>query len=422
MVLGIIGGVVGLGGALFAMSGFSSALFAMLKVGLLRAFGMHGAGLISNLGFWAIPLSILGIIGGVMVSIKPVLAGKLMIASAIGGLILIHFGYTIAAILLIIAGILAIMEEKKEFLGIPNNVKDYFTIQTSTASILPWYKKKWVIALSAVFGILIVIGTVGAISGKWPGSNADKYDFATNVEGTGKIKGIFVNNVGIAVENVSRAKTLGDKYSRYTAQGEFVIVSIIVSNHQKEIITVDANMFKLLDGAGREYSPSYTSITKLEISSKLYNRFFLTSINPGITTIGFVTFDIPVGITDLKLEVQDSTTDDKGTLPLQVIMADGNTESKKVAAINVQKDTTNNNNQSKEGAEKKISFMGRIKGEEVRMRAEPSTDSKIIGAFNNQEIIHAIATIKAGEREWYKVTRDNGSSGWVAKEFCMLGE
>lgn len=80
------------------------------------------------------------------------------------------------------------------------------------------------------------------------------------------------------------------------------------------------------------------------------------------------------------------------------------------------------NKQTKLNDEKKISFMGRIKGDDVRLRAEPSTDSKIISVFNNKEIIHAIATINAGGREWYKVTRDNGSSGWVAKEYCMLGE
>ena len=82
MVLGILGGLAGLGGA----------IVALFLGGLGSAFGAQGAGLISNLGFFAIPLSILGIVGGAMASAKPALAGKLMIASAVGGFIAIQFG------------------------------------------------------------------------------------------------------------------------------------------------------------------------------------------------------------------------------------------------------------------------------------------------------------------------------------------
>ena len=413
MVLGILGGLAGLGGA----------IVALFLGGLGSAFGAQGAGLISNLGFFAIPLSILGIVGGAMASAKPALAGKLMIASAVGGFIAIFFAYMIAAILLVIAGILAIMEGKKECVSVVKETKDDLTIETRPSIIVPWYKKKWVMVSSAVFGILIVIGTVGAIAGKGQESNkkqpVDKYNFTINVEGTGKIKGIFLSDVGIAVENVSRAKTLGNQYIKKTAQGEFVIVSLAVSNHQKEKVTVDGNMFKLVDGNGRQYSHSTEGETALALSSKQDKTFTLKPINPGIGVIGSVVFDIPAGITDLKLEARGGITGEKGMLPLQVIMADNSNENQKSAATNLQQNVTNSNNQTKVEAEKKLSFMGRIKGEEVRMRPEPSTDSKIMGVFNNKEIIHVTETINAGGREWYKVTRANGSSGWVAKEFCF---
>ena len=413
MVLGIIGGLAGLGGA----------VMALFFGGLGSAFGAHDAGLISSLGLLALPFSILGVVGGAMASAKPALAGKLMIASAIGGFISISFGYIIAAILLIIAGVLAIIEGKKEVISIPNDAKENLTVEESSSTIMPWYKKKWVMILSAVLGILIVIGTVGAISGKGQDSNkkqnVDKYNFTANVQGTGKIKGIFLSDVGIAVENVSRAKTLGNQYIKKTAQGEFVIVSLAVSNHQKEKVTVDGNMFKLVDGNGRQYSHSTEGETALALSSKQDKTFTLKPINPGIGVIGSVVFDIPAGITDLKLEARGGITGEKGMLPLQVIMADNSNENQKSAATNLQQNVTNSNNQTNVEAEKKLSFMGRIKGEEVRMRPEPSTDSKIMGVFNNKEIIHVTETINAGGREWYKVTRANGSSGWVAKEFCF---
>ena len=80
------------------------------------------------------------------------------------------------------------------------------------------------------------------------------------------------------------------------------------------------------------------------------------------------------------------------------------------------------NKQAKVNDDKEISFMGRIKGEEVRMRSEPSTASKIIGVFKNSEVINVIAITNSEERKWYKVKGNNGHDVWVAAEFCQLGE
>ena len=128
--------------------------------------------------------------------------------------------------------------------------------------------------------------------------------------------------------------------------------------------------------------------------------------------IGIIIITMIIGgfMTDSKKTVEAKKTD----APISVNTTNDN--KKNSAQQNLE------NKQTKLNDEKKISFMGRIKGEDVRMRAEPSTDSKIMAVFNNKEIIQAIATINAGGREWYKVTRNNGSSGWVAKEFCVLGE
>lgn len=414
MVLGILGGLAGIGGA----------ILALFVGGIGGAFGAQGAGLVSKLGFFAIPLSILGIVGGALASAKPKVAGKLMIVSAIGGFISIFMAYMIAAILLIIGGILAIAEGKKEHIVVENEGKILGEKEEVYTNLMPWYKKKWAIGLFTVFGILLVVGVVGAFSGKGQDNkkSVDKYNYIVDVGGLGKIKGIFLSDVGIAVENVSRAKTLGNQFIKRDAQGEFIIVSVIVSNHQKEKITADSNMFKLVDENGREYVHSTEGETALQLSSKQDKVFSLKAINPGITAQGFLVFDVPAGLKGLKLEARGGITGDKGTLPLQVMMADNSNESQKSAVTNLQQNVTNSNKQTKVEGEKKISFMGRIKGEDVRMRSEPSTDSKIIGVFSNKEVIQAIATIKAGGREWYKVKRENGSNGWVAQEFCMPGE
>ena len=41
---------------------------------------------------------------------------------------------------------------------------------------------------------------------------------------------------------------------RKNHEGKFVVVSIVVSNEQKDAVTVDASSFKLIDKDGREYS------------------------------------------------------------------------------------------------------------------------------------------------------------------------
>ncbi len=98
LVLGLLGGIFGFFGAIFA-----------LGVGSLgAAFGASGASDIIGLGFAAIIFSIIGIIGAVIVKSKTKAAGWLMIVSAFGGLISISFAYLLSFILLLIGGIMAL--------------------------------------------------------------------------------------------------------------------------------------------------------------------------------------------------------------------------------------------------------------------------------------------------------------------------
>lgn len=98
LVLGLLGGIFG----------FFGALFAIGIGGLGSAFGASGASDIVGLGFAAIIFSILGIIGAVLVKSKSKTAGWLMIISAFGGLISISFAYLLPFILLLIGGIMAL--------------------------------------------------------------------------------------------------------------------------------------------------------------------------------------------------------------------------------------------------------------------------------------------------------------------------
>lgn len=100
-VLGLIGGILG----------FFGAIFALAVGGIVGVFGAEGASTVSNLGWAGIFFSILGIVGAALVKSKTKLAGWLMIVSAVGGVISISFAYALSFILLIIAGLMAVIKK-----------------------------------------------------------------------------------------------------------------------------------------------------------------------------------------------------------------------------------------------------------------------------------------------------------------------
>ena len=100
-VLGLIGGIFGLIGAV-------TALF----IGEIDA-SLNGSSEISGLGWAAILFSILGIVGSVIVKGKPKLGGSFMTIGAIGGFISVFFFYIIPAILLLIGGLMGLLRKDK---------------------------------------------------------------------------------------------------------------------------------------------------------------------------------------------------------------------------------------------------------------------------------------------------------------------
>lgn len=104
MVLGIIGAVAGLGGA----------IFVLFVGGVDAAFSASGTSTVVGLGVAAVLFSILGLAGSIFTLKKPKTAGILMLLAALGGLISISWYYVIAFPLLLLAGILSLVSQRKE--------------------------------------------------------------------------------------------------------------------------------------------------------------------------------------------------------------------------------------------------------------------------------------------------------------------
>ncbi|MCU4770177.1 DUF4064 domain-containing protein [Bacillus toyonensis] len=102
-VLGLIGGIFGI----------ICAFVALLIGGMGAAFEADGANTIIGLGWGAVGLSILGIVGSVMVRSKAKVGGIMMTVAAIGGFICISLIYLLPGVLLLIGGLMGIFRKDK---------------------------------------------------------------------------------------------------------------------------------------------------------------------------------------------------------------------------------------------------------------------------------------------------------------------
>lgn len=102
-VLGLIGGIFGI----------LCAFIALFIGGVASAMEAEGASNVIGLGWAAVVLSILGIVGSVMVKSKAKVGGAMMTIAAIGGFICISFIYILPAVLLLIGGLMGIFRKEK---------------------------------------------------------------------------------------------------------------------------------------------------------------------------------------------------------------------------------------------------------------------------------------------------------------------
>ncbi|EEM56591.1 MULTISPECIES: DUF4064 domain-containing protein [Bacillus cereus group] len=102
-VLGLIGGIFGI----------ICAFIALLIGGMGAAFEAEGATTIIGLGWGAVGLSILGIVGSVMVRSKAKAGGIMMTVAAIGGFICISIFFLLPGVLLLIGGLMGIFRKVK---------------------------------------------------------------------------------------------------------------------------------------------------------------------------------------------------------------------------------------------------------------------------------------------------------------------
>lgn len=109
------------------------------------------------------------------------------------------------------------------------------------------------------------------------------------------------------VTSVSHAKSVGDTADGLgdTAQGEYTILHVTVTNIGSQPQTLDDSSQYVYDADGRKYDASTGADIDLNSASGS-NSVFFNTINPGNTVHGELAFDMPAGTEAVKAELHDS--------------------------------------------------------------------------------------------------------------------
>jgi tetratricopeptide (TPR) repeat protein len=90
------------------------------------------------------------------------------------------------------------------------------------------------------------------------------------------------------------------------ADGEFLIIRLIVRNEGKKARTISASMMTIIDSKEREYSVSSKGQTALTMNGDQTVEFLVSEIQPGLQKIITIIFDLVPGVNNLSLKIPGS--------------------------------------------------------------------------------------------------------------------
>lgn len=176
----------------------------------------------------------------------------------------------------------------------------------------PWFKKKRFIIPILLILIIVIVQLTNSDTPSQPSSGDSPAPAAPAAPGEDagakigtKVRDGKFEFVVTKVENAGKSlPSVFDTTEK--AQGEFILVTVDVSNIGDEPQTLDTNSQVLFNTKGQKYEPSSALLT-----IKDADKFFLTNINPGNTVTGApLLFDVPVGTKIGSIELHDSPFSD----------------------------------------------------------------------------------------------------------------
>jgi hypothetical protein len=192
----------------------------------------------------------------------------------------------------------------------------------------PIWKKTWFRVVAALFVIAVIGSALGGgdkdTEASTSGSTEAPATGAGTTEGAAEAPAPEPTMPGIGepaadgkfsfvVQGVDCSLTeIGNQYLGKTAQGQFCIVSLTVTNIGDAAQGFFGDNASLFNAEGQEFSADSEAAIYLEESSSLYEE-----INPGNTLNSKVVFDVPAGTTPATIELHDSAFSGGVTVKLQ---------------------------------------------------------------------------------------------------------
>lgn len=171
-----------------------------------------------------------------------------------------------------------------------------------------WFAKHKI--LTGVLVIILIVIISSSSGNKNKGTSTDTTQGSNNkttqTESIGKIgEAVNANDLSFTVTDISKAKSLGNSYSKKEAQGTFNVITLTIKNTGKETVTIDSSMLKVTDSQGRKFDYSIEGQTAKGLAQGKVD-LFLQQVQPGLSVTGDIVFDLPDDASDLKLIVKGS--------------------------------------------------------------------------------------------------------------------
>ncbi|MBJ8341188.1 DUF4352 domain-containing protein [Antrihabitans sp. YC3-6] len=168
---------------------------------------------------------------------------------------------------------------------------------------------KWLIVVGVIVVILIIFAATGGGGDKDEAKSSDSSSQSSGNDSKPDDNGAPIGTevrdgkFGFVVTNVDIGKTtIGtNEYLKEDAQGQFVLVTIDVSNTSDEPQSYFGQNQKLFDAQGREFANNFSAEMNVNDSNLL-----IGDINPGNKITVTVVFDIPKDAVPVSIELHDS--------------------------------------------------------------------------------------------------------------------
>lgn len=147
--------------------------------------------------------------------------------------------------------------------------------------------------LGVVVVIVIIIAIISAVMGGGESggdSSSSNKDETKDAKIGEKVK---VDDLEYTVNSVETAGSVGNQYVSSNADGKYIVADVTVKNNGDEAITIDTELFKIIDGDatnGADASASTDANTSASDPSDI--GFFLEKLNPSSEKTGKVVFDV----------------------------------------------------------------------------------------------------------------------------------